>query len=82
MAAYNFLLVASGSSVAGIEHSPKIWDIAAPWVIVQAAGAVWYSLEPEPIFPLQIQQDYGSRPYPTLVVSRPEWVSKFLPLIN
>ncbi|MGB3533352.1 MAG: inositol monophosphatase family protein [Microcoleaceae cyanobacterium] len=82
MAAYNFLLVAWGSSVAGIEPSPKIWDIAAPWVIVQASGAVWHSLESQPIFPLKIQQDYGNRPYPTLVVNRPEWVSKFLPLID
>ncbi len=82
MAAYNFLLVASGCSVGALEASPKIWDIAAAWVIVQAAGATWHSLETEPIFPLQVQQDYGSRPYPTLVMSRPEWVSQFLPLVS
>ncbi|MBD3881771.1 inositol monophosphatase family protein [Phormidium tenue FACHB-886] len=79
---YNLLMVAAGASLGGVEATPKIWDIAAIWAIVQAAGGVWQALEPEPIFPLQVGEDYGSRPYPTLVVSRSEWVPTFLPLVE
>jgi myo-inositol-1(or 4)-monophosphatase len=39
-------------------------------------------LEREAIFPLQPGQDYGSRAYPTLVVSRPELLETFLPLVE
>jgi myo-inositol-1(or 4)-monophosphatase len=82
VATYNLLMVAAGASLGGVEATPKIWDIAAVWVIVQAAGGVWQALEPEPIFPLQVGEEYGSRSYPTLVVSRSEWVAVFLPLVK
>ncbi|PSB17690.1 inositol monophosphatase, partial [filamentous cyanobacterium CCP2] len=69
VASYNLLTIASGAVLGGVEATPKIWDIAAVWVIVQAAGGAWHSLESEPIFPLQVGQDYGKRSYPTLAVS-------------
>jgi myo-inositol-1(or 4)-monophosphatase len=81
VATYNLLTVAAGSSLGGVEATPKIWDIAAVWVIVQAAGASWVSLEPTPIFPLQAEQDYSHRPYPTLVVSRPDLIPIFKPFL-
>lgn len=81
VATYNLLTVAAGIALGGVEATPKIWDIAAVWAIVQAAGGVWQPLEPEPIFPLKIGQDYGTRAYPTLVVSQPQWVPTFLPLV-
>lgn len=82
MAAYNFLTVAYGATLGGVEATPKIWDIAAAWVIVKAAGAVWVPLESEPLFPLKVGEDYGKRAYPTLVVSREELVSVFAPLVT
>jgi len=82
VATYNLLTVAAGISLGGVEATPKIWDIAAVWAIVQAAGGVWISLEPEPIFPLQVGQNYASRAYPTLVVSRTEWVPIFQPIVQ
>lgn len=82
VASYNLLTIASGAVLGGVEATPKIWDIAAVWVIVQAAGGAWHSLEPDPIFPLQVGQDYGKRSFPTLVVSRAELVSFFLPLVQ
>lgn len=83
VATYNLLTVATGASLGGVEATPKIWDIAAVWAIVQAAGGVWQPLGHESaIFPLQAGQDYGSRAYPTLVVSRPELLEVFLPLVN
>ncbi len=82
VASYNFLTVATGAVLGGIEATPKIWDIAGAWVIVQAAGGVWVPLDSEPIFPLKVGQDYGKRPYPTLVASSPELVPVFQPLVQ
>ncbi|MBW4658623.1 MAG: inositol monophosphatase family protein [Drouetiella hepatica Uher 2000/2452] len=79
---YNLLTVAAGISLGGVEATPKIWDIAAVWAIVKAAGGSWVSLDPEPIFPLQDGQNYGSRAYPTLVVSRAELVPIFQPIVR
>ncbi|HEY9847387.1 MAG TPA: inositol monophosphatase family protein, partial [Candidatus Caenarcaniphilales bacterium] len=33
-ASYNFLMVAAGATLGGVEATPKIWDIAAAWPIV------------------------------------------------
>lgn len=79
MATYNFLLVASGVAIGGVEATPKIWDIAAAWVIIQASGAVWISLENDPIFPLEVGLDYTDRSYPTLTLARPDLLSVFPP---
>jgi myo-inositol-1(or 4)-monophosphatase len=81
VASYNLLLVAAGAALGGVEATPKIWDIAAAWVIVQAAGGVFVSLTPEPIFPLKVGQDYGSYAFPTLVVSQTYLVPVFKPLV-
>jgi myo-inositol-1(or 4)-monophosphatase len=82
VASYNLLTVATGAMLGGVEATPKIWDIAAVWAIVQAAGGVWVPLQSEPIFPLQVGQDYSQQSYPTLVVSRSELKSVFLPLVQ
>ena len=79
---YNFLTVAAGATLGGIEATPKIWDIAAVWAIVQAAGAVWHPLEPAPIFPLRVGEDYSQRSFPTLVVSRADLLPVFEPLVS
>ncbi|MBW4464396.1 MAG: inositol monophosphatase family protein [Pegethrix bostrychoides GSE-TBD4-15B] len=82
VATYNLLTVADGAALGGVEATPKIWDIAAVWVIVQAAGGVWQPLAGQPIFPLQPGQDYSQRCYPTLAVSQPELLETFLPLVK
>lgn len=82
VATYNLLTVAAGATLGGVEATPKIWDIAAVWAIVQAAGAVWQPLESEPIFPLQVGQNYSQRSFPTLVVSRSELLPVFEPLVQ
>ncbi|MBD2387796.1 inositol monophosphatase family protein [Cylindrospermum sp. FACHB-282] len=80
-ASYNFLTVASGATLGTIEATPKVWDIAGAWVIVQAAGGVWSSLNSPP-FPLKPGEDYGDRSFPTLVVSRPELLPVFTPFLE
>jgi myo-inositol-1(or 4)-monophosphatase len=82
VATYNLLTVAAGWTLGGVEATPKIWDIAAVWVITQAAGAIWTPLESGPIFPLQPGQNYSRRPYPTLVSARAELVGVFQPLVS
>jgi myo-inositol-1(or 4)-monophosphatase len=82
VASYNFLTVAAGTVLGGVEATPKIWDIAGAWVIVQAAGGAWVALDSQPIFPLKVGQDYGKRSLPTLVVSHPELVPVFQPLVQ
>ncbi len=82
VASYNFLTIASGAALGGVEATPKIWDIAGAWVIVQAANGAWVPLDSQPIFPLQVGQDYGKRSFPTLVVSSPELVSVFQPFME
>lgn len=82
VASYNFLTVAAGATMGGVESTPKIWDIAGAWVIVQAAGGVWVSLNSESVFPLSVGQDYGSLSYPTLVVSRSESLPIFEPFVQ
>ncbi|MBN1825683.1 MAG: inositol monophosphatase family protein [Candidatus Eisenbacteria bacterium] len=71
-ATYNLLLVAAGASLGGVERTPKIWDIAAAWPILHAAGAVWIPLDGLPPFPARRGDDYAGRSYPTLVAAGPE----------
>ena len=82
MASYNFLTVASGAVLGGVEATPKIWDIAGSWVIVKAAGAVWLPLDSQAIFPLEVGKNYARISYPTLVMNRQELVSIFLPFVE
>jgi myo-inositol-1(or 4)-monophosphatase len=78
---YNFLTVAAGSALGGVEATPKVWDISAVWPIVQAAGGAWQALDGLPVFPLEIGGNYGKRSFPTLVVARSELLEVFGPLM-
>lgn len=79
---YNFLSVAAGAALAGVESTPKVWDLAAVWAIVQAAGGVLVPLQEESVFPLKEGEDYSDRSFPTLVVSRAELLTVFQPLVQ
>lgn len=82
VASYNFLTIAAGTALGGVEATPKIWDIAGAWVIVQAAGGAWVPLDSQPIFPLKVGQDYSAKSFPTLVASSPELVPVFKPFLE
>ena len=82
VATYNFLMVASGASLGGVEATPKIWDLAAVWAIVHAAGGVWVSLRDEPTFPAVVGRDYGAYAMPSLIVSQPELIDVLLPMMS
>jgi myo-inositol-1(or 4)-monophosphatase len=81
-AAYNLLIVGAGWAIGAVEATPKIWDIAAVWAIVQAAGATWVPLDNTQPFPLEMGKDYSTCPYPTLVTAQSTWVKTFWPLVK
>jgi myo-inositol-1(or 4)-monophosphatase len=82
VATYNFLAVAAGSSLGGVEATPKIWDLAAVWAILHAAGGTWQSLRAEPTFPAVVGRNYGSYAMPSLIVNHPELANLLLPLMT
>jgi myo-inositol-1(or 4)-monophosphatase len=51
-AAYHVCKVADGSALAGIEATPKVWDLAAAYLIVAEAGGLLTRSNGEAIFPL------------------------------
>ena len=81
VASYNFLTVATGAVLGCMEATPKVWDIAASWVIVRDAGGTWVSLGSEP-FPLSTGIDYSDRSFPSLIISRKELIPVFTPFLS
>ncbi|WP_008307715.1 inositol monophosphatase family protein [Leptolyngbya sp. PCC 6406] len=81
-AAYNLLLVAAGYAVGAVEATPKVWDIAGVWPILQAAGATWTPLDEGDPFPLTVGENYRDRAFPTLITSRADLVDQFRPLVQ
>lgn len=81
VASYNFLCVAAGSTIGGVEATPKVWDICGAYPIVKAAGGVWQPLDRAEIFPLKPGEDYSDRDFPALVVAKPELLPIFQPLV-
>ena len=82
VASYNLLLVAAGVAVGGVEATPKIWDIAAAWVIIKAAGGEFVFIDDKFSFPLQTGKDYGKVSIPSLGLCRSELIPKFRPLVE
>lgn len=73
-AAYSFCAVARGIAVVAFEVTPMIWDLAAPWLVVQEAGGTIASLECAAPFPPPNFPAISSGPFPTLAAaSAPEW---------
>jgi myo-inositol-1(or 4)-monophosphatase len=81
VASYNILLVAQGVALGGVEATPKVWDMAAVWVILQAAGGSFVFLRDEPLFPLITGKDYGQEPFTCLATSDAALVPIFQPLV-
>ena len=82
VASYNLLLVATGAAIGGVEATPKIWDIAAVWVIIKAAGGEFVFLDDSFVFPLKVGQNYGQRSFPSLGICRRELIPTFRPLVE
>jgi len=78
-AAYHLCKVADGTALAGIEATPKVWDFAAAWLIIVAAGGVITDWQQRPIFPLPaVSQEYGAAPTPLFVAANPAIMGQLL----
>lgn len=74
-AAYNFCAVARGISALGFETTPRVWDIAASWLVLKEAGGTLQFYEDE-LFPLKPGMDYKHNPYPVLGTGNDEMLNK------
>jgi myo-inositol-1(or 4)-monophosphatase len=75
-AAYSFCCVARGIALIAFEASPKIWDIAATWLLVTEAGGVVETYDGSTFFPLTAGEDFGKLHHPTLAATTPQLLEK------
>jgi myo-inositol-1(or 4)-monophosphatase len=74
-AAYSLCNVANGRALVAFEATPKIWDLAAAWLLVnEAGGEIDTHHGPQP-FPVQAGIDYSQASFPTLAASNRELVN-------
>lgn len=74
-AAYSFCALVKGAAIVSFEATPKIWDIAGPWLMAREAGGVIGVIQGNEPFPIQAGIDYASHSFPTLgAVNRDVWV--------
>jgi myo-inositol-1(or 4)-monophosphatase len=66
-ACFTLCAVARGMAVVGFEATPKIWDIAAGWLIASESGAAVETVDSSEPFPLQDKFNYRSKSFPVLV---------------
>lgn len=65
-AAYHLCLVARSTAALALESTPKIWDYAAGWLIIEEAGGAVRALGDEQPFPAKPGVDYAVKPYPII----------------
>ena len=78
VASLNLLGVGLGTMAAALEATPRIWDLAAVWLILEELGCRLHALGSDP-FPMQPGADLGSAPYPLLAARDDEQLQRFLP---
>ena len=74
--AYDFCSVARGSAIVGFSATPKLWDLAAGWLVVQEAGGIVEVLSGPPPFPIQPNLDYSQTDYPTILAATPAFAAE------
>jgi len=69
-ATYHLCKIADGTALAGIEATPKVWDLAAAYLILVEAGGLIVTSSSEAIFPLPEERcDYRSRSFITFAAA-------------
>jgi myo-inositol-1(or 4)-monophosphatase len=78
VASLNLVSVAMGQTQAALEATPRIWDLAAAWLVLQELGCPlrWLQRSPEH---LAAGSDLASTDFPVLAADRPETLERFLP---
>ena len=78
VASLNLVSVAMGQTVAALEATPKIWDLAAAWLVLTELQCplTWLNQAPEGI---AAGTDLSQTDFPVLVADRPETLQDFMP---
>ena len=68
VASLNLVSVAMGQTVAALEATPKIWDLAAAWLVLQELDCpvLWFGEDPAELTP---QRDLAEVSFPVLAAS-------------
>ena len=77
----NMTSVALGQTVSALEATPKIWDIAAAWLILEELNCLinWLDTNPQNILS---GTDLTSVNFPLLTASSEDQMKKMLPWAN
>jgi myo-inositol-1(or 4)-monophosphatase len=64
--------------MAALEATPKIWDLAAAWLVLEELGCPlrWLGNSPEG---LRAGTDLGQTDFPVLVANRQDTLERFMP---
>jgi myo-inositol-1(or 4)-monophosphatase len=78
VASLNLVSVAMGQTVAALEATPKIWDLAAAWLVLSELQCPirWLVRSPEH---LQAGENHAVTDFPVLAASSPQALETFLP---
>lgn len=78
-AAYHLCKVADGTALIGVEATPKVWDLAAAWLILIEASAVITTWRQEPVFPLAaISKEYVAAATPVIAAANQAILREFI----
>jgi myo-inositol-1(or 4)-monophosphatase len=78
VASLNLVSVAMGQTVAALEATPKIWDLAAAWLVLSELGCALRWLQQSPEF-LTPGSDLAYADFPVLAADSPQTLERFLP---
>ena len=78
VASLNLVSVAMGQTMASIEATPKIWDLAAAWLVLDELGCPirWLDIDPADLSP---GQDLSQTSFPMLAAGSWSELARFLP---
>jgi myo-inositol-1(or 4)-monophosphatase len=71
-ACYSMSAVARGMALIAFEATPKLWDLAATWLIIQESGGVIETYDGSEPFPVLDNLDYRCKDFPTLSAATPQ----------
>ena len=78
VASLNLVGVATGQTIAALEATPKIWDLAAAWLVLDELGCPirWLAADPST---LSVGQDLNQESFPMLAASSWSHLAQVLP---
>jgi myo-inositol-1(or 4)-monophosphatase len=69
--------VARSIAVLSFDVSPKIWDIAGAWLLLEEAGGSIQTYDGSQPFPVRASQAYADMNFPVLAGATPELIARW-----